>query len=57
MRARESEIAVEMRITKEEDPYGMALKGDYQGFLDYFGQRTAEELLGYRAVNRDSKLQ
>ncbi|KAK9212608.1 hypothetical protein WN943_001990 [Citrus x changshan-huyou] len=33
------------------DPYGMALKGDRQGFLRYFAQQTDEELLGYRTFN------
>lgn len=36
---------------KEMDPYGMALKGDRQGFLHYFAQQTDEELLGYRTFN------
>ncbi|XP_052289107.1 uncharacterized protein LOC102617554 isoform X2 [Citrus sinensis] len=35
------------------DPYGMALKGDCRGFLQYFAQRTAKDLLDYRTVNGD----
>ena len=35
------------------DPVGMALKGDCRGFLQYFAQRTAKDLLDYRTVNGD----